>query len=119
MPLLVKCHCGQPLQVRDEDAGKRVRCPRCGSALAVPRPATPPQAIPVAPIPAAQPAPVVPAPVAEPSFFVLLRAERRGPFQLSRLAAEGVTADSLVWRQGMTEWARAADVPELAGTLRA
>ena len=31
-----KCKCGKRLKVRDELAGKRVRCPGCGQPVAVP-----------------------------------------------------------------------------------
>jgi hypothetical protein len=39
MPIPVPCACGAKLHVRDEAAGKRVECPRCGAWCEVPRPA--------------------------------------------------------------------------------
>ena len=36
MPIVMTCECGKPLQVRDELAGKRVRCPVCQKVLTVP-----------------------------------------------------------------------------------
>ena len=36
MPSLIRCPCGQQLQVQDGMAGQRVRCPTCGSVLDVP-----------------------------------------------------------------------------------
>ena len=36
MPLLMTCNCGKPLRVRDELAGKKVRCPSCQALLSVP-----------------------------------------------------------------------------------
>ncbi len=36
MPLQIECSCGKRLRVREERAGKRVRCPGCGRALTVP-----------------------------------------------------------------------------------
>jgi len=33
------CACGEPLAAADEHAGRRVRCPKCGTSLAVPEPA--------------------------------------------------------------------------------
>jgi uncharacterized protein (TIGR00266 family) len=36
MPMVITCECGKPLQVREELAGKRVRCPVCQKVLAVP-----------------------------------------------------------------------------------
>ncbi|MEM6779060.1 MAG: zinc ribbon domain-containing protein [Planctomycetota bacterium] len=36
MPIQIKCGCGQTLQVRDELAGKAVKCPKCGKPVRVP-----------------------------------------------------------------------------------
>src|SRR5262249_35582713 len=36
MPMVITCECGKPLQVREELAGKRVRCPVCQKILTVP-----------------------------------------------------------------------------------
>lgn len=42
MAILLKCgKCGKALQARDELAGKRVKCPGCGTVLAVPAPRAP------------------------------------------------------------------------------
>src|SRR5690349_12795753 len=51
MPLLVQCPCGQRLNVRDEDRGKRVRCPSCGTVLQLPASAPPPAPPPSQPAP--------------------------------------------------------------------
>ncbi len=41
MSILVKCKsCQTSLRVRDEHAGKKVKCPRCASPVEVPHPAT-------------------------------------------------------------------------------
>jgi hypothetical protein len=40
MPITLKCGCGKHLKVRDELAGKRARCPGCGTILPVPSPIT-------------------------------------------------------------------------------
>jgi hypothetical protein len=44
MTLTFSCPCGQELQAREEHAGRRTRCPKCGQELAIPavRPASPP-----------------------------------------------------------------------------
>jgi hypothetical protein len=39
MSLVVKCSCGKSLQAKEEHAGKRVRCPACGTILMLPAPA--------------------------------------------------------------------------------
>lgn len=38
MPLVIDCLCGKKLKVRDELAGKKVKCPGCGQAIAAPAP---------------------------------------------------------------------------------
>jgi membrane protease subunit (stomatin/prohibitin family) len=51
-------------------------------------------------------------------FHVAVGQSRTGPFDLASLqqqAASGqLTRDSLVWKNGMAQWVKAADVPELA-----
>ncbi|HEX5273050.1 MAG TPA: hypothetical protein VFW33_21280 [Gemmataceae bacterium] len=36
MPIAFSCPCGRALRVKDELAGRRVKCPACGEALTVP-----------------------------------------------------------------------------------
>src|SRR5438067_12590152 len=36
MPITVSCSCGKQLRAKDESAGKKIRCPGCGSVLSVP-----------------------------------------------------------------------------------
>jgi len=36
MPIQIKCECGKLLSVKEEFAGKKVRCPGCGAILAAP-----------------------------------------------------------------------------------
>jgi hypothetical protein len=38
MPISFQCGCGRTLRVKDELAGRRVRCPGCSTVLAVPKP---------------------------------------------------------------------------------
>ena len=38
MAIQVSCQCGKQLSVRDEFAGKRVKCPGCGGPLLIPQP---------------------------------------------------------------------------------
>lgn len=42
MPIRVKCSCGKALSVKDELAGKKVKCPGCASAIPVPKAAPAP-----------------------------------------------------------------------------
>ena len=38
MPIKVTCQCGQQFAARDELAGKRAKCPKCGTVLTIPQP---------------------------------------------------------------------------------
>jgi TRAP-type C4-dicarboxylate transport system permease small subunit len=61
MPLLLRCTCGKPLRVRDELAGKKVRCPGCQALLAVPvEGESPPPVKPAAPPAVRRPKAAVP-----------------------------------------------------------
>ncbi len=59
-----------------------------------------------------------PVPGAGPAFHVAVGQSRTGPFDLAALrqqAASGqLTRESLVWTNGMAQWAKAGDVPALA-----
>jgi hypothetical protein len=39
MPIDVRCSCGKAMRVKDEVAGKRIRCPECSAVVSIPRPA--------------------------------------------------------------------------------
>lgn len=64
------------------------------------------------------PPPVVPA----VSFFVVEGGRQAGPFTLdqikAKIAAGTFTAESMVWKKGMSAWVRAGDVAELSGLLK-
>src|SRR5262245_9080026 len=40
MPIPVSCACGRALRLKDDLAGRKVRCPTCGAVLTVPEPET-------------------------------------------------------------------------------
>ena len=40
MPITTRCECGRTICLHDELAGKRIRCPSCGSVCLVPLPTT-------------------------------------------------------------------------------
>lgn len=52
------------------------------------------------------------------SFFVALDGKQSGPFAVKELGGK-ITRDTLVWRQGMAQWSRAGDVPELKSLVDA
>jgi membrane protease subunit (stomatin/prohibitin family) len=82
-------------------------------AAAALRPGTPPATPPAAAAPSGPP----PIPTT-PAFYVAVNGQQTGPFHLDvlrqRVADGSLTSDTLVWRDGMSQWAPASDVPEVA-----
>lgn len=73
--------------------------------------------------PGAQGAPVGPPPLpGQTSYFVAVNGQQTGPFAttlLKQQAQQGaLTAETLVWAQGMANWLPAGQVPELAGIFQ-
>lgn len=60
---------------------------------------------------------VVPPPIPEVTYHIAINGQASGPFNyatLTQMMVDGTfTKDSLVWKQGMTEWSKAGDVQEL------
>lgn len=60
---------------------------------------------------------------AQAAFFVAVNGQQQGPFDaaaMPNLVRSGqLTRDTLVWRQGMAAWAKAGEIPELAGAFAA
>lgn len=46
-------------------------------------------------------------------YFVNASLQQEGPIEVSEFAAHGITAQTLVWREGLKEWTAAGDVEEL------
>lgn len=46
-------------------------------------------------------------------YYLTPQNEQRGPVDASQLSAYGVNANTMVWTQGMPQWAPAGQVPEL------
>ena len=68
MPIRLTCpSCSATLSVKDEFAGRAVKCPKCGGVIPASQPATPAAATPVAPPPAATSPPPAPAAEAAPA----------------------------------------------------
>lgn len=59
----------------------------------------------------------IPPPIPTALYHVAVNGQATGPFDISALAqmvtAKQLTADSLVWRNGMAQWEKAANVDEL------
>ena len=62
---------------------------------------------------------VTPPPIPVAVYHVAVNGQSTGPFDLTTLqqmsVAGQLTANSLVWKPGMTEWAKASSVDELKG----
>jgi predicted Zn finger-like uncharacterized protein len=124
--------CSARYGVADEKLiGKRVRitCKRCGTVLIIDGNTNPPTvtaSTSIAPSPPAsvRPSPEAkaPAPVAEPPFMVVFadgRQEQADIAQIVRFHRAGqLGADSLVWRDGMSDWTDPWDVPEIAAAFK-
>ena len=65
------------------------------------------------------PAGVTPPPILPVAYYVAVNSKAIGPFELSilaQMASSGqLTADSLVWKNGMSQWEKAKAVDELKG----
>ncbi len=64
----------------------------------------------------------VPPPILEVEHFYIVRdGKKAGPFNLAAIAAEisggSITADTLVWKSGMSDWQAAKEVSAIAGLL--
>jgi TM2 domain-containing membrane protein YozV len=49
------------------------------------------------------------------SYFIADGSNRRGPYRIEELPAQGLRPETMVWREGMADWQRADVVPELRG----
>lgn len=50
-------------------------------------------------------------------YYIAENGQQAGPFEPSELLAHGLTANSLVWCEGMPSWVSASQVPELMALL--
>ncbi len=46
-------------------------------------------------------------------YFIAENGQQVGPLELDELTAHGLTVNSLVWHEGLPQWERAANIPEL------
>lgn len=51
-------------------------------------------------------------------YFAIIDGEKRGPFELDRLAEAGVRPSTYVWCKGMADWERAEDVADICRMYR-
>ncbi len=51
-------------------------------------------------------------------FHLIRNGKQDGPFSIDELAQQGITPESEVWTEGMSDWQQAGDVPELTAVLQ-
>lgn len=51
-------------------------------------------------------------------YFFLKHKDQTGPFTIEQLADKGLTNETLIWTDGMENWTKLKDIPELAQTLK-
>ena len=51
-------------------------------------------------------------------YFYLIGKDQNGPFSFEELVAKGITEDTLIWSEGMDNWEKLKDIPELKQVLR-
>lgn len=47
-------------------------------------------------------------------YFLVINGEKRGPFTIDQLTTQPVTPQTLVWTEGMSDWAPAQQVAEIS-----
>lgn len=51
-------------------------------------------------------------------YFFLTGKDQNGPFTVEQLAGKGLTNETLIWTEGMENWQKLKDIPDLAQTLK-
>lgn len=51
-------------------------------------------------------------------YYAMIDGERRGPYELDRLAEAGVRPETYVWCKGMADWEKAEDVADICRMYR-
>jgi len=46
-------------------------------------------------------------------YYILIKGERQGPFQLEELESMGIQEDTLLWTSGMADWDKAINIAEV------
>ena len=104
--------CGKGLSAPADKAGQSAKCPSCGAAFQIQQaPASKPKPVTGPPMPPARPASTA------PQFYYAQNGQRFGPLTLKqmqeRIALHQLRPQDLVWREGMSQWVAAQEVPEL------
>lgn len=51
-------------------------------------------------------------------YYIVKNGQNAGPFEVGELQAQGLTAETYVWCEGMADWKHAGEVAELAELLK-
>ena len=51
-------------------------------------------------------------------YYLYIDDQQRGPFSIEQLAEMGITPETEVWTEGMSDWKQAGDVPALTTLLQ-
>jgi hypothetical protein len=51
-------------------------------------------------------------------YYYLTGKDQNGPFTIEQLADKGLTNETLIWSEGMENWQKLKDIPELTQTIK-
>src|SRR5205823_5618033 len=97
--------CTTTFQVKNEFAGRKTTCPKCGTVFYIPSTTA-------SSVPAVEPPrPVLATAPAPPQFYFIQNGQRLGPLTLNQMqelvASNRLHPEDQVWREGMAQWAAA------------
>ena len=52
------------------------------------------------------------------NYYIIVNGQQTGPFSVEQLSVTGINPDTMVWTEGMPEWAPAWQVSELSSVLK-
>lgn len=50
-------------------------------------------------------------------YYLLVEGQKKGPLPLEELKENGLSTETLVWREGLSEWVKASELEELSEVL--
>ena len=51
-------------------------------------------------------------------YYFLIGNDQNGPFTVDQLIGKGLTNETLIWTEGMDNWEKLKDIPELTQTIK-
>ena len=52
------------------------------------------------------------------NYFIIENGQQVGPLTIDQLRSKGITGETNVWHEGMAQWGKAKDIPEIASILQ-